>query len=106
MTDKYLPLSDDCHRPYRMMPSKLLHTSGSGLRSYMFESLHVHIGCSKDRDEIDKYYIQISLIIRHQSERDYPRGAMHNGLIDGAKCQAEERRGNSILRLCIAQTLE
>ncbi len=31
---------------------------------------------------------------------------MHNGLIGGTKCQAEERRGISFLLLCIAQTLE
>ena len=89
-----------------MTPPELLHTSGSGIISYMFESLHVQIGSGKDRDDIDKLHIQISLIIRHQSERDYPRGAMCNGLIDGTKCQAEERRGNLFLLLCIAQTVE
>jgi hypothetical protein len=31
---------------------------------------------------------------------------MRNGLIDGTKCQAEERRGNLFLLLCIAQTVE
>ncbi len=72
----------------------------------MFESLHVQVGGGKDRDDIDKLHIQISLIIRRQSERDYPRGAMCNGLIDGTKCQAEERRGNLFLLLCIAQTVE
>jgi hypothetical protein len=88
------------------MPPKLLHTTDSGLISYMFESLHVQISCGKDRDDFDKYHIQISLIIRHQSERDFPCGAMSNGLIDGTKCQAEERRGNLFLLLCIAHTLE
>jgi hypothetical protein len=72
----------------------------------MFESLHVQIGCSKDMDEIDKYHIQISWIIRHQRERDFPRGAMPNGLINWTKCHAEERRGNLFLLLCIAQMLK
>jgi hypothetical protein len=31
---------------------------------------------------------------------------MRNGLIDGKKCQAEERRGNLFLSLCIAHTVE
>jgi hypothetical protein len=101
-----MPLSDDCHGPYRMMPLKLLHTSGSGLTLYMFELLRIQMGCGKDRDEIDKYHIQISLIIRHQSEHDFPSGAMRNGLIDGTKCQAEERRGNLFLLLCIEHRLE
>ncbi len=36
---KHLPMSDHVHGPYKMMPPKLLHTSGSGLIMYMFESL-------------------------------------------------------------------
>ncbi len=106
LTDKYMSLSDDCHGSYRMMPPKLLHMSGSGSISYMFESLRVQIGCSKDWDEIDKYHIRISLIMRGQSEHDFPCGAMRNGLINRTKCQAEERRGNLFLLLCIAHMLE
>jgi hypothetical protein len=83
LTDKYMPLSDDCHGPFKMMPPNLLHTSGRGLILSIFELLHVQIGCGKDRDEIDKYHIQIPLIIICQSERDFPHGAMRNGLING-----------------------
>ena len=72
----------------------------------MFESLRIQIGSGKDRDDIDKLHIRISLVIRRQSERDFPHGAMRNGLIDGTKCQAEERRGNLFLLLCIAHTVE
>jgi hypothetical protein len=36
LTDTSLPLSDDIHGPYRMTPPELLHTSGSGIISYMF----------------------------------------------------------------------
>ncbi len=106
LTDTSLSLSDDIHEPYRMTPPELLHTSGSGIISYMFESLRVQIGGGKDHDDINKLHIQISLIIRCQSECDYPRGAMRNSLIDGTKCEAEERRGNLFLLLCIAQTVE
>jgi hypothetical protein len=31
LIDKYMPLSNNCHGPYGMMPLELLHTSGSGL---------------------------------------------------------------------------
>ncbi len=106
LTDKSLRLSDDIHGPYRMTPPELLHTSGSGIISYMFESLRVQIGSGKDRDDIDKLHIWISFIIRHQSERDFPCGAKRNGLIDGTKCQAEERRGDLFLLLCIVHTVE
>ncbi len=57
LTDKYMPLTDDCHEPYERMPPKLLHTLGSGVILYMFESLCVQIGCGKDRDEIDEHRI-------------------------------------------------
>ena len=39
LTKKDMPLSDEFHGPYYMMPPELLHTSGSGLIKYMFESL-------------------------------------------------------------------
>jgi hypothetical protein len=38
LTEKSLPLSDNFYGPYKMMPPELLHTSGSGLIMYMFES--------------------------------------------------------------------
>jgi hypothetical protein len=37
LTERSLPLSDNIHGPYKMMPPELLHTSGSGLIMYMFE---------------------------------------------------------------------
>ena len=33
--ERHLPLSDDIHGPYKMMPSELLHTSGTGLIMYV-----------------------------------------------------------------------
>ncbi len=87
-----------------MMPPELLHTSGSGLIKYMFESLRVQIGNGKDRDHLDKLHIGVSNNITHQSEHDFPRGALRNGLIDGTKCQSEERKGNLFRLMCIGHT--
>jgi hypothetical protein len=61
-----------------MMPPELLHTSGSGLIMYIFESLRDQMGGGKDRDFIDKQHIQISSLIKRQSEHDIPRGSMRN----------------------------
>jgi hypothetical protein len=47
LTEKSLPLSDNIHGPYKMMPPELMHTSGSGLIMYMFESLRGQIGGGK-----------------------------------------------------------
>ncbi len=86
--ERYLPLSDDIHGPYKMMPPEFLHTSGSGLIMYMFESLRTQLGKGKDRDEIDHQHIVIFNLINRQSKQDFLRGSMRNGLIDGNKCQS------------------
>jgi hypothetical protein len=66
--ERYLPLSDDIHGPYKMMPPELLHTSESGLIMYMFELLRTQLGKGKDRDEIDHQHIDIFNLINRQSE--------------------------------------
>ena len=86
------------------MPLELLHTSGSGLIKYMFESLQNQMGEGKIRDGIDKLHVQIYMSLQRQSERDFPRGSLRNGIIDGTKCQSEERKGNLFHLLCIANT--
>ena len=85
LTKTYMPLSDNIHGPYCMMPPELLHTSGSGLIKYMFESLQWQTGSGKNCDDIDKLHIPVCMSIKRQSERDFPQGAMRNGIIDGTK---------------------
>jgi hypothetical protein len=48
------------------------------------------MGGRKDRVLSDKQHIKVSSLIKRQSERDFPRGSMRNGLIDGTKCQSLE----------------
>jgi hypothetical protein len=102
LTEKSLPLSENIHGPYKMMPPELLHTSGSGLIMYMFGLLRDQMGGEKDRDLIDRQHILISNLIKRQSECDFPLGSMRNGPIDGTKCQSSERKGNLFQLLCIA----
>jgi hypothetical protein len=106
LTCKDLPLSDNERGPWGMTPPELLHASGQGVITYIFESLSYQIGLGMDRDDIDKLHVSIYMIIKRQSERDFPRGAMRNGIIDGTKCQASERKGNFFLLLCIAHTVD
>ncbi len=49
LTEKSLPLSDNIHGPYNMMPPELLDTSGSGLIMYMFESLKEQMGGEEEK---------------------------------------------------------
>jgi hypothetical protein len=101
-----MPLSDNIHGRYCMMPPELLQKSGSGLILYMFESLQWQIGGGKIRGDIDKLHIRVYMSTKRQSERDFPRGAIRNGIIGGTKCQSEERKGNLFLLFCIANTTE
>ncbi len=77
-----------------MMLPELLHTSGSGLIMYMFESLRLHLGGGIDWDYIDQEQIVVYNIIQRQNERYFPCGTMHNGLIDGTKIQLANQKGN------------
>jgi hypothetical protein len=86
-TERNYALSDRIHGAFKMMPPKLLHTSGSGIIMYMFESLRQQLGGGMDRDFIDQLHIEISKFIR-----DFPRGSMRNGLIDVTTCQSLERK--------------
>jgi hypothetical protein len=104
--EQFIPLSDNIHGPFRMMPPKLLHTSGSGLIMYMFKSLRFHLGGGIDRDYIDQEHVVVNNMIKRQSERDFPRGSMRNGLIDGTKCQSSDCKGNLFHLLCIVHRTE
>ena len=74
LTENSLPLSDNIHGPYKMMPPELLHTSGSGLIMHMFESLRDQMGGGKDSDLIDRQHTLLSNLIKRQSECNFPRG--------------------------------
>ncbi len=98
----HLPLSDNIHGPFKMMPPELLHTSRSGLIMYMFASFCDRLGAGKGRDLIDQEHLKVLNIIQRQSERDFPRGCTRNGLIDGTKCQSSERKGKLFRLLIVA----
>jgi hypothetical protein len=85
--ERFIPLSDNVHGPFRMMPPELLHTSGSGLIMYVFKSLRYHLGGGIDRDYIDQEHLVVNNMIKRQSKRDFLRELMQNSLIDGTKCQ-------------------
>ena len=100
-----MPLSDTNHGPLAMMPPELMHASMAGMLKYIFQSMQLYIGSTKLRDEIDKMHVRMLLDVKRQSDRDFPRGSMRNGIIDDTKCQAEERKGNLFLLLCIGSTV-
>jgi hypothetical protein len=60
--ERFIPLLDNVHGLFRMMPPELLHTSGSGLIVYMFESLRYHLGGGIDHDYIDQEHVVVNNI--------------------------------------------
>ncbi len=101
-----LPLCDQIYGAFRMTPPELLHTSGAGLILYMFRVIADKLGAGLYRNELDEQHIRMMKSIRRQSERDFPRGATRNGIVDGTKCQASERRGNLFSLACISFTTD
>ena len=101
-----LPLSDHMYGPFRMTPPELLHTSGAGLIMYLFQVMASRMGGGILRNELDMQSIRMQKSLRRQSQRDFPRGATRNGIIDGTRCQASERRGNLFVLACISFTTE
>ncbi len=70
--EENMPLSDDVHGPYKMMPPDLLHTSGSGFIMYMFESLQHLMGGGRDRDAINQLHVEISNLLRDRANKIFP----------------------------------
>ena len=62
------------------------------------------MGAGINRNNLDQQHVRMQKSLRRQSERDIPRGATRNGIVDGSKCQASERRGNLFSLACIAFT--
>ena len=74
-----------------MTPPELLHVPGSGLILYIFSTLADGMS-DRHRTEIDELHQALTLESQWQSEKDFPIGAVGNGIVDGTKCQSTERR--------------
>lgn len=90
LLERGVPLSDQVHGPFRMTPPELLHTSGAGLIMYMFKVIAETIGAGINRDDLDKQHVQMQASLSRQSDRDFPRGATRNGIVDGTKSKTSE----------------
>ena len=72
---------------------------------YMFKALALMVN-DACRNILDALHQRISVDTLRQSETDFPRGSVCNGIIDGTKCQSTERRGNLFCLLCISCTID
>ena len=106
---KNVPLSDLIHGLLGCVPAEMLHVSGVGLLKYMFKSLDILIGVvkkkkNKDKEDFDDLHRCLVQIAQKQSERDFPRMSVRNGITDGTKLSGSERVGNCFILLCVVHT--
>jgi hypothetical protein len=92
-------------RCVRQMPESL-HTLDAGLTMYMQDALQGLMRGEKSRDDLDLQHVMMSSVIRRQSKRDFPCGAICSGLIDSTHCQLSEHKGTIFLLMCILHTAD
>jgi hypothetical protein len=98
-------LSDDTHGIYRMLPPENLYTTDAGITEHMIASLSSMIGDDAEgkriRDTVDLVHNSVQRKSNRNSERDFPRSSNRNGFLENTLVNANERRGNLFLFLCI-----
>ncbi len=103
-----VPLIDNVHGLLGCTPSEMLHVSGTGLLKYMFESLVALISLTRsskrDRETFDDLHRYMVRDAQRQSERDFPRMSIRNGVTDGTKMCGSKRVGNCFVLLCVMHT--
>ena len=103
-----VPLGDDVYGLLGCVPAEMLHVSGTGLLKYMFGCLEGLISLTrsrkKDRESFDDLHRCLVSDAQRQSERDFPRMSIRNGITDGTKMCGSERVGNCFVLLCAMHT--
>jgi hypothetical protein len=103
-----VPLGDNVYGLLGCTPSEMLHVSGTGLLKYMFECLGMLISLTRstkrDRETFDDLHRCMVRDAQRQSERDFPRMSIRNGVTNGTKMCGSERVGNCFVLLCVMHT--
>ena len=89
------------------VPAEMLHVSGTGILKYIFENLDNLIAGDIDKETFDDLHRCLVRDAQRQSERDFPRMSVRNGITDGTKMCGSERVGNcfSLFRTQLGQRL-
>ena len=64
---------------------------GTGILKYIFEYLNNLIAGDIDKETFDDLHRQLVKDAQRQSERDFPRMSVRNGITDGTKMCGSER---------------
>ena len=105
-----VPLGDLKYGIMGITPPEMLHVAGVGIFKYMFSCLSDIIGLGKTKEkeklQLDCLHQVLTSQSTHQSEKDFPRTSMRNGITDGTKMSGKERVGNMAILLCLTYTKE
>jgi hypothetical protein len=86
----------------------MLHVSGTGLLKHMFGCLDGLIGRAKskkrEKESFDNLHRCLVINVERQSERDFPRMSICNGITNGTKMCGSKRVGNCFVLLCAMHT--
>ncbi len=103
-----VPFADQVYGLLGSVPAEMLHVSGTGLLKHMFGCLDGLIGGAKskkrDKESFDDLHCFLVINGERQSECDFPRMSMHNGITNGTKMCGSERVGNCFVLLCVIHT--
>jgi hypothetical protein len=90
------------------VPAEMSHVSGTGLLKHMFGCLDYLIGGpnskKRDKESFDDLHRCLVRNAEQQSERDFPRMSIQNGITDGTKMCRSKRVGNCFVLLCVIHT--
>jgi hypothetical protein len=96
--DNALPLSDQKHGIFRMIPPKRLPTTSEDLTKYIIDLLCNTFGDLGDGkkllNKIENLHNTLSFDLKRNSECDFPRGSAGNGALKNTLVSTTECRGN------------
>ena len=102
-----IPLSDDTYGIMGITLPEMLHVDVTGIFKYMFICLSDILGSKttkREKEAFDKLHQFLASQSTHQSETDFPRTSVRNGITDGSKMGGMERVGNLAILLCVTYT--
>ncbi len=99
-----VPFGDLTYGLLGSVPAEMLHVGGTGILKYIFKYLEILIAGDIDKETFDDLHQQLVIDAQRQSERDFPRKSVRNGIMDGTKMCGSERVGNDFILLCVFHT--
>jgi len=100
----YVPFGNLTYGLLGSVPAEMLHVGGTGILKYIFKYLDNLIAGDKDKETYDDLHRQLVKDAQRQSERDFLRMSVHNGITDGTKMCRSERVENAFILLCLFHT--